>query len=159
MQLLLVRHADAVDVGGDVTNDGERYLTPRGLVMARKLGEALVTRRTQLGAVVSSPFIRAKQTAEPLLQLAPPGQEMVMCEHLLPMAQNPKGCAAAVAGLGVQSAAVVGHLPDIAVFAGWLIGGGTIGFARGAAALIETDERITPGNGTLKWLITPDWYT
>ena len=158
MELLLVRHAEAVDIGGDIHSDGERHLTARGLDTARKLADALAARRVQLAAVVSSPFIRAKQTAAPLLALVPDGRELVLCDDLLPMSQNPKGVAAVVAGLGVMSAAVVGHLPDIAVFAGWLIGGGEVGFDRGSAALLEVDGKLTPGSGSVRWLLTPEWY-
>ena len=159
MQLLLVRHAEAVDIGGDVRTDAERHLTPRGLDSAAKLADALAARRVQLAEVVSSPFIRAKQTADPLLALAPAGRELRLCDELVPMAQNPKGVAAMLAGLGVASAAVVGHLPDIAAFAGWLIGGGEVAFARGAAAMVEVDGRPGQGTGSLRWLLTPEWYT
>ncbi len=158
MQLLLVRHAEAVDVGGDITADAARHLTPRGLDTARRLADTLAARRFQLEAVVSSPFVRAKQTAEPLLALAPPGSVLHLCPDLVPMGQNPKGVAAMLAGLGVASAAVVGHLPDIAVFAGWLIGGGGIDFDRGTAALIDTDARVNLGAGAVRWVVTADWY-
>lgn len=157
MQLLLVRHAEAVDLGGDVTSDADRHLTPGGRAAARKLADALRPRLT-LGAVVSSPFARAVQTAEPLLALAPAGAELVLCPELVPMAQNAKGVAAVVAALGVRSAAVVGHLPDIAVFAGWLIGGGEVSFDRGSAALLDVDGRLGAGSGAVRWLLTPEWY-
>lgn len=158
MQLLLVRHAEAVDIGGDVGTDADRHLTARGHDTARKLADALAARRVQLEAVVCSPFVRAKQTAEPLLALAPAGLPLVFCHELVPMAQNAKGVAAAVAALGVRSAAVVGHLPDIAVFAGWLIGGGDVIFDRGSAALLEVDGKLSAGGGSVRWLLTPEWY-
>ena len=158
MQLLLVRHAEAVDVGGDVATDADRHLTARGLDTARRLADALVSRRLQLEAVVSSPFVRAKQTAEPLLALAPAGSQLVLCPELVPMAQNPRGVAAAAAGLGVAAAAVVGHLPDIAAFAGWLIGGGGVSFDRGTACLIDIDGRVGAGAGSVRWVVTAEWY-
>ena len=108
--------------------------------------------------MVSSPFERAKQTAEPLLALAPAGAGLVLCPELVPMAQDAKAVASAVAALGVRSVAVVGHLPDIAVFAGWLIGGGEVSFDRGSAALLEVDGRLGAGSGAVRWLLTPEWY-
>lgn len=158
MQLLLVRHAEAVDLGGAVTADADRHLTPRGQATARQLADTL-RGRLSLEAVVSSPFVRATQTAVPLLALVPAGAELVLCDHLVPMAQNAKGVSAAVAALGVRSAAVVGHLPDIAVLAGWLIGGGEVAFDRGSAALLDVDGRLGAGSGSVRWLLTPDWYT
>jgi phosphohistidine phosphatase len=157
MQLLLVRHAEAVDLGDGVARDSDRHLTPRGVRTAERLAEKLRGRVT-LDAVVCSPFVRAKQTAEPLLTLAPAGTELVFCPQLVPMYQDPDAVAETVAGLGLQSVAVVGHLPDLGVFAGWLLGGGAVEFDRGTAALVQTDRRVTGGGGSLRWLLSPEWY-
>lgn len=144
-------------LAGPVASDADRHLTARGQATARKLADAL-RGRLSLEAVVSSPFARAVQTAEPLLALAPVGTELVLCPELVPMAQNAKGVAAAVAALGVQTAAVVGHLPDIAVLAAWLIGGGEVSFDRGTACLIDVDSRLGADSGSVRWLLTPEWY-
>lgn len=157
MQLLLVRHAEAVDIGDGVTRDSDRHLTPRGVQTAARLAEKLLG-RVQLDAVVCSPFVRAKQTAEPLLALAPAGSELVYCPQLVPMYQDPDAVAEKVVELRVQSVAVVGHLPDLGVFAGWLLGGGAVQFDRGTAALVEIDRRVMEGAGSLRWLLSPEWY-
>jgi phosphohistidine phosphatase len=157
MQLLLVRHAEAVDYGEGVSSDADRHLTMRGMATAQKLADTLQG-KLQLDAVVCSPFLRAKQTAEPLLSLAPAGSQLLYCPELVPMSQAPAAVAEKVAGLGVRAVAVVGHLPDIGVFAAWLMGGGTVEFDRGTAALIVTDARANEGSGALRWLLSPDWY-
>ncbi|MFY7952610.1 MAG: SixA phosphatase family protein [Armatimonadaceae bacterium] len=157
MRLLLVRHAEAVDLGGRITRDADRHLTPRGHATAAKLADIL-RGKVALDAVVCSPFIRAKQTAEPLLALAPAGSTLVECPQLVPMAQDPEGVAETVAGLGGRTVAVVGHLPDLGVFASWLIAGGAVEFDRGTAALVVTDASANQGSGSLRWLVSPDWY-
>ncbi len=157
MQLLLVRHAEAVDVGDGVDRDSDRHLTPHGLRSAANLAEKL-RGRVQLDAVVCSPFVRAKQTAEPLLALAPAGSELVYCPQLVPMYQDPDAVAEQVAALRVRSVAVVGHLPDLGVFAGWLLGGGAVEFDRGTAAMVHLDRGVTEGGGSLRWLLSPEWY-
>jgi phosphohistidine phosphatase len=157
MQLLLVRHAEAVDIGDGVARDSDRHLTARGVQTAARLAEKLRGRVT-LDAVVCSPFVRAKQTAEPLLALAPAGTELVFCPQLVPMYQDPDAVAEQVVGLGVKHVAVVGHLPDLGVFAGWLLGGGAVEFDRGTAAMIHTDRHVSEGGGSLRWLLSPDWY-
>ncbi|MCU0703446.1 MAG: histidine phosphatase family protein [Fimbriiglobus sp.] len=156
MQILLVRHAEAVNVGGLISTDADRHLTGRGLQTAARLGEKLAG-KVSLDAVVSSPFTRAKQTAKPLLALAPAGAELVFCPELVPMSMNPTAVAATLARLGMPSVAVVGHLPDLGVLAAWLTGG-TMEFERGSAALIRTDAQVTQGSGELQWLINPEWY-
>lgn len=157
MQLLLVRHAEAVDLGAGVTSDADRHLTPRGLATAQKLADTL-RGRVDLDVVVSSPFVRAKQTAEPLLTLAPAGSGLVYCADLVPMCQDPEAVAEMIVGLGKRSVAVVGHLPDLGVFAAWLMGGGAVEFDRGSAALVAVNSRVREGSGALRWLLNPGWY-
>lgn len=157
MQLLLVRHAEAVDLGPGVTSDSARHLTARGLATARKLADTL-RGKVELDVVVSSPYIRAEQTAEPLLALAPAGSGLVRCPDLVPMCQDPEAVAEAINGLGKKCVAVVGHLPDIGILAGWLLGGGAVEFDRGSAALVVTGSRATQGGGSLRWLLSPGWY-
>ncbi len=157
MQLLLVRHAEAVDLGGAIASDAARPLTARGHATAAKLADTL-RGKVRLDAVVCSPFLRAKQTAEPLLALAPAGSELLDCPELVPMSQNPDAVAEKLAGLGVRTVAVVGHLPDMGVFAAWLIGGGAVEFDRGTAALVVADASANQGSGSLRWLLSPGWY-
>lgn len=157
MKLLLVRHAEAVDLGDGVNHDSDRHLTARGRATAAKLADTLRD-RVHLDAVVTSPFARAKQTAEPLLALAPAGTELVFCPDLVPMCQDPEAVAEQLADLGAKHVAVVGHLPDLGVLAGWLMGGGAVEFDRGSAALIHTDKHVSQGSGSLRWLVNPDWY-
>lgn len=67
--LLLIRHGDAVDAGPDAS-DGHRWLTARG-----RAETALAAARVAahpVGAVVTSPLVRAVQTAEIVAAHAPP---------------------------------------------------------------------------------------
>jgi phosphohistidine phosphatase len=73
MHVILVRHAEAVNVGEDgVSTDFDRHLTPHGREQAAKLADAFAARGVGPSVVVTSPLVRAKQTAEPLLRLLPP---------------------------------------------------------------------------------------
>ena len=157
MRLLLVRHAEAAELGDGITSDAARPLTPRGQATAQKLADTL-RGKVQLDAVVCSPFLRARQTAEPLLALAPAGAGLVFCPELVPMSQNPAAVAEQVASLGVRTVAVVGHLPDQGILAAWLTGGGAVEFDRGTAALVVTDGGAGEASGMLRWLLSPEWY-
>ncbi len=61
MPTLLVRHGEAVGSQGD---DGARYLTFRGRTETRKVALALKERGLAPTQIVSSPLVRAVQTAE-----------------------------------------------------------------------------------------------
>ncbi|MEO2090838.1 MAG: histidine phosphatase family protein [Gemmataceae bacterium] len=159
MQLILVRHAEAASVGQlGATRDFDRPLTPHGHATARRLTDRLKATGVRAGVVTSSPLLRAQQTAAPLLELA--DGELVTIDELAPDSHKPKKVARALADLGAGTVIAVGHLPDIAYFAGWLIGTGGVGvaFDKGTAALIEVGAKVEEGAGTLEWLVSPGWY-
>jgi phosphohistidine phosphatase len=61
MRVTLIRHAEA---GDDAPSDVERSLTLRGRGDARRMGRALARRGIELDLLISSPLVRAVQTAE-----------------------------------------------------------------------------------------------
>jgi phosphohistidine phosphatase len=61
MPLLLVRHGEAV---GSQTDDASRYLTFKGRSDTRKVGIGLRDRKILASQIVTSPLVRAVQTAE-----------------------------------------------------------------------------------------------
>jgi len=61
MQIYFLRHADAE---GCLTTDSARRLTPKGLEQAEKVGRFFERHGLQPGLVLTSPAVRAKQTAE-----------------------------------------------------------------------------------------------
>src|SRR2546430_5067295 len=114
VQLVIVRHAEAAD--GDP--DELRPLTPEGREAARQLGERLAADGIRPDAVLTSPLLRARQTAE---ELAPPaGLEPEPDERLAPGA-TAEGVKAAAADRG-QTVVVVGHQPHCTQTAPALIG-------------------------------------
>ena len=102
MRLFLVRHAEAVP--GDP--DELRPLTPGGREAARALGEKLAVERPD--AVISSPLLRARETAEQIAR--PAGIEAEPDDRLAPGA-TAGDVKAAVAGRG-ETVVAVGHQPD-----------------------------------------------
>lgn len=160
MNLLLIRHAEAVDKGVDgVSSDFDRHLTERGRTQAVGLAAALRSRGVPIGAVISSPLIRAVQTAEPLLELSA-YKELVLCDYLAPEEFRPKKLSRFIEEQGAECVALVGHMPDISSYAGWLLGTdeAAIPFAKGGAALIVQPDEIKAGAGTLEWFLPPEWY-
>ena len=63
----LLRHGDAKDVASD---DASRRLTAKGERQARAAGEALAALGIEFDACLSSPKVRAKQTAELTCRIA-----------------------------------------------------------------------------------------
>jgi phosphohistidine phosphatase len=102
VRVIVVRHAKAAPGHPDAA----RPLTSQGLEAARLLGELLADRRPD--AVVSSPLLRARETAQAIADAA--GLEMQVDEHLAPGA-DADDLRAAVDGRG-ETVVTVGHQPD-----------------------------------------------
>jgi phosphohistidine phosphatase len=102
MRLYLVRHAEAAPGQPDEL----RPLTPRGRVQAHAVGKYL--RDTQPAAVLTSPLLRARETAAAIAKEA--GSEVRVDERLAPGA-NAAGVLEAAAAAG-DTVVAVGHQPD-----------------------------------------------
>lgn len=157
MQLILVRHADAEP---DAATDAERPLTPLGHAQAAALCRAL-RRVGGMDALLSSPAVRARQTAEAVAPLLPPGESVVVTDALAVDRLDRR----AIAGLcrGHAVVVLVGHMPDIAAFAGWLLTGSdrhadALPFEKCAAASIRFPGGAGEAQGVLEWFVPPAWF-
>jgi phosphohistidine phosphatase len=157
MRLLLVRHAAAVDRLAFEGSDADRPLTPEGARRFRRAARALAARLPDLEAVVSSPLLRARQTADLLAAGLAGRPERVDLGALEPGARP----AAALAWLRtrreLQSVALVGHEPHLSRLEAWLLAARErplAVFKKGGAALIEIPGRIAAGRGELQWHLT-----
>ncbi len=125
MLLFLVRHAHA-DPGD---RDELRPLSARGREEARALAEQLAAHSTPPRLVLSSPLLRARETAEAIAEAA--SAELRIDERLVPGTTLEKLSAAADGADGAVAA--VCHQPDCSEIALELTGRDP-GFPPGAAA-------------------------
>jgi phosphohistidine phosphatase len=129
MQLYLVRHAEAA--GGEP--DELRPLTPAGREQARSLGERLRESGVRPDAILTSPLLRARETASLLGRAL--GLEPVPDERLAPGA-TANSITSAVDGHG-ETVIVVGHQPDCSRIAAALTGGPEPDFRPAGSVTIE----------------------
>jgi phosphohistidine phosphatase len=160
MELYLIRHADAQPVGeGGVEDDAERPLTAVGQAQCRVLAASLQRQKVHLDKVVTSPLLRARQTAEGLsLHWTGTLPTQEVCDELAPDGKRGK-LTRFLRKLGAESVAVVGHQPDLGAYLAWLIGGkkAQVELAKAGVACVHFDGKPGKGDGVLTWLITPDW--
>jgi phosphohistidine phosphatase len=161
MELYVIRHAEALPVGHDgIATDEQRPLSDEGKAQCRALAEALGRHRVRLDKLVTSPLVRARQTAEVLLShWPPPAPELVFCDELAPGGRRRK-LARFLRSLEVDSVGIVGHNPELSAYAGWLIGGKKVqlDLAKAGVARIDFEGRFGKREGTLTWMVTADWY-
>jgi len=149
-QLWLLRHGEAEPHGS--RPDPERQLTERGAEQSRCAGAALVALRARFDAVLTSPKVRALETAR--LAAAAWGAEPEVYEPLASgFDASELGDAFAVAAPDNPSSArllIVGHEPDFSTTVAQLTGA-RIDLKKGGLAAV----RLVGGGGQLIALMRP----
>lgn len=150
MELFLIRHAHAEDASlyGD---DGERPLTAGGRQAAREVGAALARHGVGFDALVTSPLVRAVETAELIAvgvgypgaltvdaALEPGGRPRQLVERSLE--RFPEG-----------RVALVGHQPSMGALASALLDRPGLSLSQGAVVRLS----VSPGRAELVWAIKP----
>jgi phosphohistidine phosphatase len=130
--LWLLRHGDAAEGSPDT----ERPLTDKGREQARAVGAALKALGVQLDACLTSPMLRAAETAR--LVCEPLGVEPQLEPKL---AGGPFDAEALAAGLG-EEVLLVGHDPDFSMAVHSLTGA-QVRLKKGGLAGIEKGELMT----------------
>ena len=159
MHIYLVRHTDAVPVGGTIARDADRTLSTRGEADAALMGEALARIDPSLTIVATSPFARAIQTGEIIGGRISDRCIFHVSEHLAPGFNHRALLEELVALGGGGNIIAVGHQPDLTNFISYFIAGSSY-----AAIAMETgaiaDIAIRPGGGRsetlLHWILTPN---
>ncbi len=154
MRVTLIRHAEA---GDDAPRDEARALTVRGRDDARRLGRALHRRGVDFSLMVTSPLVRAVQTAE-IVAAAIKHDDRILVSDLL----VPEGAVSRVvaflksAARGVTPApsiALVAHEPILSAVAAALIGKPRHPPLRKAEALRVRFDATLEGKGSLRWRV------
>jgi phosphohistidine phosphatase len=155
-RLYLVRHGIAADRGDEWPDDTKRPLTPKGMTRMRQIGRALRRLEIVVDVVLTSPLVRAKQTAEILVEGLKPTPMLVVVPALAP-GTSPAHTAEALAEFRkARRLALVGHEPGIGELAAWLVGATTpVPFKKGGICRIDVASFPPSGSGQLIWLATP----
>jgi phosphohistidine phosphatase len=153
MEIYLLRHAHAGDSAAWRGPDSERPLSPKGRRQAQNLGQFLADRAFAADAIVTSPKLRALQTAQLVADALGVG---VSIDDRLGGALDLDVLAALVDGTGGTSVMLVGHDPDFTDLAMALTGAAYLPMKKGALARIDTALPIQPGTGILRWLLPPE---
>lgn len=161
MRVLIVRHAIAeerVAFAKTGKPDDRRPLTADGRQRMAAAARGLRWLVPQLTRIATSPLVRAAETAEILATaydddvpvevlgaLAPGGKADELIAWLHPRAAD-------------TCVALVGHEPDLSELTTYLLlekATAFFSFKKGGAALLEFDEPVGAGQGSLRWLLQP----
>jgi phosphohistidine phosphatase len=153
VKLYFLRHGIAEDPRPG-QSDRDRQLTPEGIAGMRAESEVLRQLNLKLDLILTSPYDRARQTAEIVAEALGLTDKLEMEPRLAPGCRL--GDLQEIVGdrPQVQRIMLVSHNPDLPVMAGQLAGGANIDMKKGGLIRIDTD-RVEPGAGMLEWIFTP----
>lgn len=154
VRLHLLRHADAGDPETWEGPDDVRPLSPRGERQAERLATLLLNGGFVPDAILSSPKVRARETAEIVARML---HRDVQVDPRLGGPLELATLEAILADAGDPARPVlVGHDPAFSDLAGELTGAPGLQLRKGALARIDVERPLEPGEGILRWLVPPD---
>jgi phosphohistidine phosphatase len=155
-ELYLIRHGIAEERGENWPDDAKRPLTPAGVSRLRQSARGLQRVGVRLDVMLTSPLVRARQTAEALVAELDPRPSIVVVDALAPEGS----IQAVIADLDKHAKrttiALVGHEPGIGELAARLAGvRHALEFKKGAVCRIDVDVLPPAAAGTLRWFLPP----
>lgn len=159
MELYVIRHAISEPLGKhNEFSDEKRSLTDAGRDRMREAAKGLRTLAIQFDLLLTSPLIRAIQTAEIIASAFDVGaKEIQQTASLAPGASAQALIAEIKSHTGVESVALVGHQPDLGLLVSGIIGSAapSIQLKKGGVCCVNVTETVPVLRGDLVWLLTP----
>lgn len=159
MNLYIVRHAIAVQRGTPgYEDDSQRPLTDTGRKKMKKIVKGLCDFGIELDAIVTSPYVRARDTATILAKEFEMKDKVALSDSLIPPGNFENLINEIREKYDVANLALIGHEPMLSSLISWLTTGNTamkVTLKKGGVALLSTDNLYEEGRATLQWLLTP----
>src|SRR5690242_17854927 len=134
MKLYFVRHATASDIA---PSDEERELTREGKEEARIVGAALAELGVKPSHVLTSPLVRARQTAKIAAERMKFAGELEVLDELTNGTSTPSLLKALRSYASAHEIILVGHMPSLSEHLAAIIGAGNatgLAFGKGGVA-------------------------
>lgn len=158
MQLYIIRHGIAIDrEDAKCPPDPERYLTEEGVEKTKQVAKGVAALQTGADLLLSSPYVRANQTAEIFAEaLDYPRQKIRRTDLLLPGAEPSLLFRELAKEKQASSVFLFGHAPQLDDIIAAALGSKrhVTALKKAGVALIEL-KRVSPAMGQLVWLATP----
>ncbi len=161
--LYLLRHGIAADYAEDGSyNDSMRPLTDKGRHRTRLVVRALEKMDGKVDRIFSSPYLRAKQTAEIAADVL--GVSAVEESHSLYPGSSPHELETLLRDIRQpgENVMLVGHQPHMSMALAWAISGqngAMMDMKKAGLANVRFGGNTFRGPGMLEWLLTPKWVS
>ncbi|MCG3775875.1 MAG: 2,3-bisphosphoglycerate-dependent phosphoglycerate mutase [Nitrospira sp.] len=158
MDCVLLRHGIAVERDEWEGAEADRPLTERGAKRVAQVAAGLNRLGVQPTDVLSSPLIRAIETAKIVHRSLRVRSAVQIVEELLPDAP-PDRLLSILRDLPLESCLLcIGHEPQLGMAASFMLFGratASCPMKKAGACLIELPMPVKPGRGALRWWLTP----
>jgi phosphohistidine phosphatase len=160
MKICLLRHAKAEPaVSENLETDAARVLTPEGTRKMRQIAAGMKAMDLTFDLILSSPFARARQTAEIAAQVLGLSDRLKFTENLTTVAQ-PSDIVAEICERyrATPSLLLVGHEPFLGQLASLLLTGQDIlgvDFKKAGLLALSVEELKRGRCAVLDWFLTP----
>jgi phosphohistidine phosphatase len=158
MELYVVRHGIAIDrEEPKCPPDPERYLTEEGIEKTKRVAETVASLSASPDLLMSSPYVRAMQTAEIFASaLDYPKEKIRRTDLLLPGGEPSLFFRELAKDKQTSTLFVFGHAPQLNDLIAAALGAKQhiTSLKKAGVALIEL-KRVSPPNGQLVWLAPP----
>lgn len=156
VRLHLLRHAHAGDAFEWIGDDELRPLTRKGRQQAQRLGAFLEANGVRPDVIVTSPLVRARQTAEIVAEAL---GMTIKTDRRLGAGFGKRELWAVLDESGGREVMLVGHDPDLSTLLTYLLDAAAMHMRKGTLATVDLQTRLGDGEGELRWLLPPDLLT
>jgi phosphohistidine phosphatase len=156
MRLYLMRHGIAIDrEDPDCPEEAQRYLTPKGVQRTRSAAYGLAELGVRPTGLLTSPLIRAVQTAEIVCEALDIDPKDLRVTDALKPSADPARLLEELQHLPEQEVMCFGHAPHLDAFIARIVGAISpfTEMKKAGVACLEM-ETLLPPQGVLAWLLT-----
>ncbi len=158
MRIYLLRHGEALSRGDpSITADAHRPLIEEGIKKTRQSAEGLLNLGFECDAVFTSPWLRAKQTAEIACDVLGNGSQLHVMDELAGDRTVEEVMNALVRKSQLEHVMLVGHNPLLSDLASYLLSLSTnlqIDLKKSGVCALDVDRIPPKSPGTLLWLMS-----
>jgi phosphohistidine phosphatase len=164
MNLYILRHAIAVERGSPgIEEDAQRELTSDGAVKMRRIARGMLKLDLQFDLILSSPYLRTRQTADIVADALKARDKLRFTENLIPGA----GADQVIAEINKryrkrENILLVGHEPMLSSLIAILISGDptlAIVIKKGGLCHLTIPMLVHGRCASLEWLLFPSQLT
>jgi phosphohistidine phosphatase len=158
LELYIIRHGLAGTSLDDEAMDQERPLTKKGKAKMKEIAKGLKEMKIGFDIVLTSPLLRAKESAEILNAYCGNSKKVSITDLLSPEASYNNLIKFLNKLKGSEKVAIVGHEPFLSGFASFCLSknkSSLMNLKKGGVLMLEIDKVIKPGRCVLSWLMEP----